>query len=151
MAISNDSGCGGASLSKHVSGETVERINRVFPHWFCDNFMKYNDKEKDLPLDQHMLLGLMAPRPVYVASATEDLHADPEGEFLSCVHASPVYTLYGLEGLESDSMPAPDSPLINGKVGYHIRSGKHALTQYDWDCYLDFADRHLNKRIEGGK
>ena len=84
----------------------------------------------------------MAPRLVYVASATEDDWADPEGEFLSCVHAEPVYRLYGLQGLGVAEMPKPEEPLHSGHIGYHLRTGKHDLTQYDWNCYMDFADLH---------
>jgi hypothetical protein len=139
IIISNESGEGGAALSKRWFGETVKKINDQFPHWFVAAYKKYNDNTDSLPVDQHMLLALIAPRPLYIASAAGDLWADPKGEFLSAVNAGKVYALFGKKGLGTDTMPPLNHPVGN-TIRYHIRSGGHAVTLYDWQQYLEFAD-----------
>ena len=144
VVVSNNSGEGGAALKYRHFGETPAIITKSFPHWFTSTYAAYGADPKTCPVDQHQLLALAAPRPVYVASATEDLWADPLGEFLAAKHAEPVYALYGLPGLGVDAQPAPDTP-VGGRIGYHLRTGKHDINAYDWTQYLNFADRHLGR------
>lgn len=139
LACSNDSGCTGAALARRKQGETIAKINEVFPHWFAQNYRKYNDKDQSLPVDQHMLIALIAPRGVCVGSAVEDGWADPMGEFLAIRDAAPVWALYGKPCQLPAERPALDSPVSDGSLSYHIRTGKHDLTQYDWQTYLRFA------------
>ena len=145
IVISNNSGEGGAPLSRRVFGETIRNLNTSFPHWFIARYKSYNDHPEMLPVDQHMLLSLIAPRPLYVASAEDDKWADPKGEFLSAKNAAPVYALYKLQGVTVDEMPAVNTP-VGATIRYHIRTGKHDVTLYDWQQYLEFAEQ--NKKSE---
>jgi hypothetical protein len=142
MAVGNNSGCGGASLSRRRVGETVEAITRRFPHWFCTAFNDYVDREDALPVDQHELIALIAPRPVCIGSAVGDEWADPTGEFLGARYADPVYRLLGVEGFSGAEMPDPGEA-VTSRVAYHLRPGGHGITAHDWSRYLDAADRQL--------
>ena len=144
MVISNNSGCGGAALYRRCYGERIHHMLKPVGYWFCRNHATYAKREAELPLDQHMLMALVAPRPLYVASAEEDRWADPKGEFLAAKHASPAYEWLGKEGLSGKEMPKINEPIAN-QVGYHVRSGAHDVTLFDWKRYLDFADKHLAK------
>ena len=141
IVISNNSGCGGAALERRNFGETVLRINTSFPHWFCPKFKDFNQNESSMPFDQHTLVACIAPRPVYIASATKDLWADPKGEYLSGWFASPVYKLLGYDGLSAETPPAPDAS-VGDRVGYHNRTGVHDILSFDWQHFMNFADRH---------
>lgn len=143
LVISNNSGCGGAALYRRCYGERIHHMLKPVGYWFCRNHARYAQRESELPVDQHMLLALVAPRPLYVASAAQDRWADPKGEYLSAWHASPIYALFGKQGLPTDEMPEENEP-VGRDVGYHLRSGKHDVTTFDWEQYLAFADRHLS-------
>lgn len=143
MAVSNDSGCSGAAISRGKVGESIERITRVFPYWFCGNYRAWADREYEAPFDQHMLLSLIAPRKLYVCSAIEDTWADPESEFLACIAASPAWSVQRVPGLISpDDMPSVDQPLMEGNVCYHVRTGTHFHSRTDWNWHMDCRDRY---------
>jgi hypothetical protein len=142
MVIANESGEGGAALARRWYGETIERINTAFPHWFAPAFKAYNKRPEALPVDQHTLLSLIAPRPLYIASAEDDQWADPKGEFLSAKHAEPVYALYRKKGLGRSQMPSVNNP-VGTTIRYHIRSGKHDMLPYDWKEFIQFAQHYF--------
>ena len=144
MVCSNDSGCSGAKLN-HIDlpkSEHLSDIVRVFQFWFCLNYTKHVNAEAEWRVDQHEFIALMAPRLVCIASASEDHWAGQEGEYWSGILASPAWELYGKKGLVASAFPPPETPLQDGCISYHMRTGKHNLTPYDWSCYMDFADRH---------
>ena len=145
MVVSNNSGCGGAALSRRNFGETVGVITSRFPHWFCPAFATYADREPDLPCDQHTLLAMTAPRPLVVASAVRDRWADPRGEFLSAVAAEPAWKIFGLTGLGTTEYPAIDTP-VGESVTYYVRTGRHDMLAYDWQRFAEVADRMLRKQ-----
>jgi hypothetical protein len=145
IAVSAQSGCGGAALWRRNFGETLEKLVTRFPYWLCRNAGKFVRNEDDLPVDQHMLLACIAPRPVYVASGADDLWADPRGEYLAAYHASPVYRLLGRRGLTSESPPPTGEAVLDSDVGYHNRTGGHSVELFDWLKFIEFAAAHWSR------
>jgi hypothetical protein len=140
----HQAGCGGTAPSRHADdkAEGVKRINTSFPHWFCENFKNYNDDPDKLPFDQHELLALCAPRPVLYSNAAEDQWANPSGQFDMLTRATPVYELLGVKGVEADAIPA-EGKLLDSRLGYWIRGGKHEMNADDWKTFLAFADKWM--------
>lgn len=146
LAIPHQAGCGGTAPSRtsDPKAESVKRINTSFPHWFNGAFKEFNEQVARLPFDQHCLAALVAPRPLLYSNAVEDQWANPAGQFRMLQGADPVYRLLGAGGLEAKQMPEPGK-LIDSKLGYFIRDGKHSMTRADWKVFLAFADKHLGK------
>lgn len=145
-AISNDSGCSGAAISRGKAGESVKYITTAFPHWFCRNYRKYADHESELPFDQHFLIAAQAPRLVYVASAVEDEWSDPDSEYLSCFAASEVWQRLGKKGfICPDRLPRAGEKFHEGDIGYHVRYGSHYFSREDWNHFMDFLETKRQK------
>lgn len=141
-AISNDSGCSGAAITRGKPGERIADITGHFPFWFCENYRQYASREEALPFEQDALLAGIAPRLLQVGSAQEDIWAGPSHEYLSCVSASQAWKLLGKPGfVHPDRLPVPGDALNDGSVGYHLRLGKHYLSREDWNRYMDFLDQ----------
>lgn len=145
ICVTNCSGNSGAALARRQFGERIKKINTSFPHWFNTNYKKFNDTEDALPVDQHMLIALVAPRPVYATNASKDLWADPKGTFLSLKNAEKVYALYGLKSNLPLHPPAINEAIIQSPIAYHNREGEHNLTGFDWDQFIKFANYHYTK------
>jgi (4-O-methyl)-D-glucuronate---lignin esterase len=145
LVVSNESGEGGAAISRRTFGEMIGDLNTNFPHWYSENYRKYNGNAAASPVDSNLLLSLIAPRPLYVASAQGDLWSDPRGEFLGAQAATPVYQLLGFEGMAAKDFPPVEQP-ITSRIGYHIRNGKHDITEYDWEQYVRFADKFIVRK-----
>jgi hypothetical protein len=145
MVIASCSGEMGAALGKRDYGETIDDMIRAFPYQFAGNFTRYAGRWSSMPVDAHMLVSLIAPRPLFLSTGSEDQWSDPKGEFLAAVAADPVYRLLGTDGLGAFKMPALDTPLL-GPLGFQVHTGKHDILPSDWPAFLDFADKHLPRK-----
>jgi hypothetical protein len=142
--LSNESGAGGGKQFRRGVGEDINRLCTVFPHWFARSLGKYKGKDTAIPFDQHFVLALIAPRPVYLATAEDDKNADPQGEFATARAGDAVYRFLGTNGFPDGPFPALNQPLM-GQIGFHIRPGGHDVKMFDWIQFLNFSDLHLQK------
>src|ERR1022692_3746885 len=144
LVIASCSGEGGAALSRRNYGETIAHLTEAtrYPYQFAGNYAKYANQVDRLPVDGHMLIALMAPRPVLLQTGDKDFWSDPKGEFLAAVAAGPVYRLLGKQGLDTDQMPAAGSPILH-TIGYFMHAGGHGTIPSDWDQFLAFMQMHL--------
>ncbi len=143
VAFANASGTVGSAMSRENKGETVAIINEMFPNWFVDNFEKYSDNENELPLDQHMLLAAIAPRQFYLSNGTDDLWADPLGEYESLKLASTIYELVGFDKALDETMPSYDEPIHNEYFGYHLINQNHNIGYDNWKYYLEYVEKYV--------
>ena len=146
MVCPNCSGCLGARLS-HINLEAVERIgvlSCIQPFWFCENVYKWMDTDRfELPYDQHQLAACVAPRLLAVGEGSDDVGTCPRGSFLMAKAASPAWALYGKQAIAPETpFPQAGEQVMTDGVGYHLRPGGHYLNVYNWNRYMDFADRH---------
>jgi hypothetical protein len=151
MVIASCSGEGGAALSRRYFGETVKHLTAPtrYPYQFAANYQKLADRVNESPLDAHMLLALIAPRPLLLQTGDTDLWSDPKGEFLAAVAADPVYGLLGEQGLGTEQMPPSGRPILH-TLGYYMHAGGHGTIPSDWEQFLKFMQLHLRAvRKEG--
>jgi len=138
--ISHQSGTGGASLNKQKKGETVKDITKGYPHWFSKKYASYIGHEDDMSIDQHGLLALIAPRPIFLGNARRDVWSDPNGAFRAAQGANSVYKLYNKQGLEQDKLR---QFIPSANISFYIRPGTHGVVKEDWPVFLDFMDAHF--------
>jgi hypothetical protein len=143
MVVSNNSGCAGAAQFRTMRGEDIEKITNRFPYWFARNFQSFRGSDSLLLVDQEMLLSLIAPRPLYVASASKDSWADPEGEFISFYKAQAVYSMYDTLLNIPYKFLSPNETIQSGNLAYHLRAGDHDIFAWDWERYIAFAKNRL--------
>jgi len=147
LIIASCSGEGGAALSRRNYGETIKHLTAPtrYPYQFAANYQKYGDHVNEFPVDSHMLIALIAPRPLLLQTGDQDFWSDPKGEFVAALAATPVYRLLGQRGIDSDQMPAAGQPILNTTLGYYMHKGGHGTVPSDWELFLKFLQMHLLK------
>jgi hypothetical protein len=146
LVIPNNAGDAGTSLVRRRFGNTIEVMTGRNPNWFSSKYSSYAGKEDTMPVDQHMLIALVAPRGFHAGDGSEDLWHDPRGSWLALVEASKIWKMYGNACEMKDIMPWVNSLFKNGPIAYHIREGGHGLLLFDWKLYLDHADSYFFRK-----
>lgn len=144
--LSHQSGKGGGTLTRSYAGESVAEITKAYPHWFAPAYAAYAKNEAAIPVDQHSLVAMIAPRPVLLGNGWKDVWSDPNGQFRAAQGAEPVYELFGVKGLTQTGMK--DTKAI-GAIDYFIRPGGHGVREVDWKHFLDFCNRWIGKPALG--
>ena len=142
--FSSCSGEMGAALARRDWGETVDDMAQNFPWQFAPALQQWAGRWNDMPVDAHMLIALSAPRPVFITGGTTDQWADPAGMFKAAVAAGPVYRLLGKKDLGTTELPALDTPLTAGDLGWHYHTGGHTATPADWKAFLQFLAKYFS-------
>lgn len=138
--IASCGGEGGAALSHRDYGETIAHLTAPsrYPYQFAANYAKYGGFPDKAPFDSHMLLALIAPRPILLQTGSTDNWSDPKGEFLAAVAAGPVYKLLGRQDLGTDVWPAAKVPIFSNGLNYYMHEGGHGMVPTDYDVYVQF-------------
>lgn len=144
LVVASCSGEGGAAIARRNYGETLAHMSAPtrFPYQFAGNYAKFGTKVMEWPVDAHMLIALIAPRPLLLQTGTTDKWSDPYGEFLGAVAAEPVYKLLGKKGLETNRFPAAGEPILHD-LGYYMHEGGHGTIPSDFAVYIRFLKMHL--------
>ena len=140
LVLAHQAGTGGTTLTRSLAGESVAQITETYPYWFNERYASYADREADIPLDQHQLIALMAPRPLLIGGGWRDSWSDPQGSYRAALGANPVYALYGSEGLRQPDLGAFDP---EADIAVFMRRGLHGVQPSDWAAFLDFLDAHF--------
>ncbi len=145
------SGKAGAAGWRRDLGESIGNIvSDGEYHWMAGNFIKYGADpldEDDIPVDQHELIALCAPRPCFISGGRHDADKwqDIVGMFISTAKATPVYELLGKKGVSTDVVPPMDFGLLDGDLVYRQHNGGHEAGP-NWPYFLDFFERTVVNR-----
>lgn len=138
--IAHQSGFAGAALSRSETGEGLARMSRAYPHWLSPSVQQYSDDLPSLPVDQHQLIALNAPKPLLIGNGRRDVWSDPNSTFRSVLAAAPTYEAISGEGVDSEVLTETN---LSSKLVYYLRPGGHAVIQQDVSTFIAFVENHF--------